>query len=141
MAISEKDIGELESKAGIKGKPLLCEIEKGLIKRFAAAVGDENPLWQDGEIAPPNLILTMGFGGLLKKYIEDPDITVLHGSTELECHQTVRAGDVISAVSSVKNVRQRQAEDGAMLFVTFDIAYSNQKEEKVADCRQMVIIY
>jgi hypothetical protein len=38
-------------------------------------------------------------------------------------------------------VRQRQGEVGTMLFVTFDIAYSNQKKETVAACRQMVIIY
>ncbi len=140
MAIDEKTIEELESRVGIACQPLQCEIEKSLIKRFATAVGDDNPRWQAG-FAPPNLILTMGFGGLLKKYIEDPDITVLHGSTELDCHRPVKAGDVISAVVSLKNVRQRQVEAGTMLFVTFDIAYGNQHNEKVADCRQMVIIY
>jgi len=141
MAISEEEIKELESRVGVAGQPQFHEIEKGQIRRFAAAVGDDNSLWQAGEYAPPNLILTLGFGGLLKKYIEDPEITVLHGSTELECHQQIMAGDVISAVSSVKNVRQRQGQDGMMLFVTFDITYSNKKQEKVADCRQMVIIY
>ena len=151
MAIDEQTIKELESRVGVEGQPLVYEIEKGLIRRFAVAVGDDNPLWQDEEyaaksryggiVAPPNLILTLGFGGLLKKYIDDPAVTVLHGSTELECHRPVRAGDTISAVSRVKNVRQRQGEAGTMLFVTFDIAYSNQKNEKVAECRQMVIIY
>lgn len=151
MAISEEAIKELESRVGIEAQPLVYGIEKGLIRRFAAAVGDDNPLWQDeayaakscygGIIAPPNLILTLGFGGLLKKYIDDPSVTVLHGSTELECHRPVRVGDKISAVSSVRNVRQRQVEAGAMLFVTFDITYNNQLKEKVADCRQMVILY
>jgi hypothetical protein len=140
MAIDEKTIEELEARVGIIGQPLLYEIEKSFIRRFAVAVGDDNPLWQKG-YAPPNLILTLGFSGMFKKYIEDPDITVLHGGTDLECHRPVKAGDVISAVSSVKNVRQRQGEAGPMLFVTFDISYSNQRKERVADCRQMVIIY
>jgi len=151
MTIDEQAIKELESRVGVEAQPLVYEIEKGMIRRFAAAVGDDNLLWQDEEyaiksqyggiVAPPNLILTLGFGGLLKKYIDDPSVTVLHGSTELECHRPVRAGDTISATSSVKNVRQRQGEVGTMLFVTFDIAYSNQKKETVAACRQMVIIY
>ena len=151
MAIDSRIIKELERRIGIDEQPLVYEIEKGMIKRFARAIGDPNPLWQDEEyavktsyggiIAPPNLVLTLGFGKILQNFISDPEITVLHGSTELESYQAIRPGDVITVTSTIRNIRDRQGEKGKMLFVTFDMLYKNQKKEMVAQCRQMAIIH
>ena len=141
MAVSEQVIAELESRVGVAGQPVAYEIEKGMLKRYAAAVGDGNPLWQDEGYAPPNFILTLGFDRVLKKYLEDPSITVLHGSTELDYHQTVKAGDVISVTATVSKVRRRQSKTGTTLFATFDMQYKNQHRKPVAECRQLAIIY
>lgn len=151
MAVDSKIIQELENRVGIEGQPLVYDIEKGMIKRFARAIGDPNPLWQDEEyaaktdyggiIAPPNFILTLGFGHVLGAYISKPSITVLHGSTELENYQAIKPGDVITVITIIKNVRQRPGKTGKMLFVTFDMVYRNQKQETVAGCRQMAIMY
>lgn len=151
MVVDSKIIQELENRVGIEGQPVVYDIEEGTIKRFARAIGDPNPLWQDEEyavktdyggiIAPPNFILTLGFGHVLGAYISDPSITVLHGTTELENYQAVKPGDVITVTATIKNVRQRPGKTGKMLFVTFDMVYRNQKQETVAECRQMAIIY
>lgn len=151
MAISPQKISELESRVGVAEAPLVYEIEKGMVQRFARAVGDINPLWHDenyakksgygGIIAPPNFILTLGFDRVLDAFISDSSLTVLHGSTELECHRPVCTGDIITAIPKIVNVRERQGKAGATVFVTFEIAYSNQKQEAVAECRQMAIIY
>jgi len=151
MTIDSRIIKELESRVGIDEQPLVYEIEKGMIKRFARAIGDNNPLWQDEEyavktsyggiIAPPNFVLTLGFGKILQDFISDPEITVLHGSTELESYQAIRPGDVITVTSTIRNIRDRQGEMGKMLFVIFVMLYKNQKEELVAQCRQMAIIH
>ena len=150
MAIDSRRIKELESRVGIEEQPLVYEIEKGMIKRFARAIGDPNPLWQDEEyalktnyggiIAPPNFVLTLGFGKVLQDFISDPEITVLHGSTDLDSYQAIRPGDVITVTSTIRNIRDRQGEMGKMLFVTFGMFYKNQKEKLVAQCRQMAII-
>ena len=151
MAIDSQVIKELESRVGVEGQPFVYDIEKGLIRRFTRAIGDPNPLWQDEEyaaktsyggiIAPPNFILTLGFDKILQVFILDSSITVLHGSTEIECHQPVRPGDVITVTPTIKNVRERQGKTGKMLFVIFDMVYKNQRQEPVAVCRQMAIIY
>jgi len=151
MAIDSRIIKELESMVGIEGQPLVYEIEKGMIRRFARAIGDPNPLWQDeqyaaktgygGIVAPPNFVLILGFGKILDDFISDPEITVLHGSTELESYKAIRPGDVITVNSTIRNIRDRQGEMGKVLFVTFEILYKNQKKELVAQCRQMAIIY
>jgi acyl dehydratase len=141
MAVSEQVIEELESRVGVEGQPVAYEIEKGMIRRYAAAVGDDNPRWLEEGCAPPNFILTLGFGRVLGKYLADPSLTVLPGSTELECHQPVRAGDVITVTASIGKVRKRQSEEGNTLFVTFDMQYKNQERQPVAECRQLAIIY
>ncbi len=150
MSIDIEIIGTLESRIGISEKPVVYEIEKGMIKRFAQAVGDTNRLWQDEEyavgigyesiIAPPNLILTLGFGKMLQDLINDPQITVLHGSTELTRYLEIKHGDIISVTNTINNIRDRQGNTGKMLFVTIDMHYENQHKEVVAECRQMIIL-
>ena len=151
MSIDSKTIEELESRVGVEEEPLVYEIEKGMIQRFARAVGDPNPLWQDegyavkagydSIIAPSNFILTLGFGKILQDLISNPEITVLHGSTELESYKEIMPGDVITITNKIRNIRERQGSTGKMLFVTIEMLYKNQKQEPVAECRQMTIIY
>jgi len=151
MAVDSKYIKELESRVGIEGPPLIYEVERGMIRRFVQAVGDTNPLWQDDEyaeekgysgiIAPPTFILTLGFDQLQQVLTPSSSVTVLHGSTELECYQQVRPGDVITVTIMIKNVRERQSKIGRAVFITLNIEYKNQKQEAVAVCRQMLIIY
>ena len=151
MAVDSQTISELESRIGVEVPPLVYDIERGMIQRFTRAVGDPNPLWQDedyadrsgygGIIAPPNFIPTLCFDRVLETFISDASLTVLHGSTELECHQPVRPGDVITVTVKIVNVRERQGKVGTTVFVTFEMVYKNQRQEVVADCRQMAIIY
>ena len=151
MTDSLLSIGELKDKIGIELAPVVCEIEKGMLWRFAQAVGDSNPLWQDeeyaarsrygGVIAPPTLVLTLGFEQIQRILTSSPSQTVLHGSTELECFKPVRPGDVITVSTRIASVRERQSKLGKMVFITFDIGYKNQRQEIIARCRQMAIIY
>ena len=41
----------LKDAVGWESKPQVIEVEKGRIRRFAQAVQDANPLWQDEEYA------------------------------------------------------------------------------------------
>jgi len=143
---------ELRSKIGVESEPKVYEIEKGMIRRFVLAIDDPNPLWQDegfarksrygGIIAPPTFVLTIGFDELQQVLESIPYGGLLHGSTELECYQPVRAGDTITVTTKITNIRERQDRRmGKMVFVTLDVTYKNQKQELVAKCRQMIIGY
>lgn len=144
-------VERLKSQIGVEWPPLVYEIEKGMIRRFARAVGDSNPLWQDEEfakktsyggiIAPPTFALILGFDQLQQVLTSGSSLTVLHGSTELGCYQPVRPGDVITLTARIANVRERQSKMGRTAFVTFGMTYKNQGQEVVARCRQMAIIY
>ncbi len=144
---------ELRSKIGMESAPEVYEIEKGMIRRFVLAIDDPNPLWQDegyagksrygGIIAPPTFVLTLGFDKLQQLVAESILCGgILHGSTELECYQSVRAGDTITVTTKITNIRERQdARMGKTVFIVLDLTYKNQGQELVAKCQQMIIGY
>ena len=146
-------IEELRGEVGVKWEPRVYDIEKGMIRRFARAIDDPNPLWQDEEyarksqyggiIAPPTFILTIGFEQIQQKMTTLlPGGGRLHGGTELEYYQPVRPGDTITVSGKIGGIRERQGRNlGKMVFVTFDITYRNQRQELVAKCQQLIIVY
>jgi len=146
-------IEKLRNEIGVEWKPKVYEIEKGMIRRFAQAIDDQNPLWQDAEyarksqyggiIAPPNFILTIGFEQLQQKMTTlMPDASRLHGGTEVEYYQPVRPGDTITFSGKIADVsKQEGSKLGEMVFVTFGMSYKNQRQELVAKCRQLSILY
>ena len=141
----------LKDKVGAVWRTQTYEIEKGMLRRFARAVGDTNPLWQDegyarkagygSIISPPTFMATLGLEQIQQLLVGTPDETSLHGSTELESYQPVRAGDVITANTIIADFRQRTGKATTMTFVTFDITYENQQGELVGRCRHLIINY
>jgi acyl dehydratase len=142
---------ELKSKIGIESEPQNGIIERGMIKRFARAIGDPNPLWQDegfagksqygGIIAPPTLTPVIGNEQMQQQLSAMSTLSILHAGTELECHQPVREGDVITAATRISGVREQQGKIGKMILVNLDTTYTNQRSEVVATCRQRIIGY
>jgi hypothetical protein len=143
MAVTPQKIEEINKRIGVADTPLIYDIEKGMIERFTRAVGDNNPLWQahdDKAAAPPALALILGFDRMIQELNRDSALTVLHGSTSLECFRSIVSGDTLTVVSTITSVREREGEKGKSLFVTFEIKCSNQRQEPVALCRQMAIL-
>jgi acyl dehydratase len=123
-----------------------------MIRRFARAIGDPNPLWQDDEyakssryggiIAPPTFVLAIGGEQFMDNVISLASFsTLLMGGTELEFYQPISPGDEITVIFKISSLRERQGKMGRMAFMTFDSSYKNQKQELVAKCRQMIIGY
>jgi acyl dehydratase len=152
MVEGSSGIERLRDKIGVEWEPKVYEIEKGMLQRFAQAIDDPNPLWQNEEyarksryggiIAPPTFVLTIGFEQIQQQILAPtPTGTILHGDTTLEYYQSIRPGDVITATLKITNIRQRQGEKGRTVFISFEITYINQRQEVVANCRQMIVSY
>jgi acyl dehydratase len=142
MAEGSLDIDRLKNKLGVGWEPRSYPIEREMVRRFARAIGDPNPLWQDGVIAPPTFVLAIGFEQFVDELMSLASFgTVLMGGTELECYHPIRLGDVITVVFKISGLRERQGKMGKMAFMTFDSTYRSQGQELVAKCRQMVIGY
>jgi acyl dehydratase len=135
-------IEKLKSLIGVDWQPREYPIEREMVRRFCRAVGDTNPKWRDGMVAPPTFVLAIGFEQFIDDLLAIVSFnTVLMGSNEIECYKPMKTGDVITAVFAISGLRERQGENGHMAFLTFESTCKNQKGELVAKCRQMVIGY
>ena len=95
------------------------EITRGDIRRFAAAIGDENPLYLDAEaaraegyrdvLAPPTFLITVAGStgpGLLSDLALGLNFSsVVHGQQGFTLHRPVCAGDVLENETRIEDVR------------------------------------
>jgi acyl dehydratase len=95
------------------------EVGREMIRKFADAIGDNNPAYRDVEaakalghpdvIAPPTFLTVLGFR-LGVGPVGDPELglnyaLVVHGEQRYVHHRPVRAGDVLTATSTVEDIR------------------------------------
>ena len=95
------------------------EVTRGDIRRFATAIGDENPAYLDGKaaaelghpdvIAPPTFLITLGTSGA-GTYLADPELglrfeMVVHGEQRFDLHRPVRAGDLLDSTTRIDGIR------------------------------------
>jgi acyl dehydratase len=96
------------------------EVGREHIRAFADAIGDPNPIYRDrgaaqaaghpDVIAPPTFLTVLSFRFAMDSPIVDPALDlnyalVVHGEQRFELHRPVRAGDVLSSVSRVADIR------------------------------------
>lgn len=132
---------ELESLLNVEFGPEAYEIERGMVRKFAEAIDDPNPLWQ--KVAPPTFLAALVPTGLLHKMVtaKSPLTRFLNGGNELEYYQAVRVGDVISVTSRLAKLRTLAGKEGRSLFMIMEITYKNQRGETVAAGRNTYIRY
>lgn len=95
------------------------EVTRGDIRRFAAAMGDDNPAYLDPKaaaelghsdvIAPPTFLITLGTSGA-GTFLADPALglrfeMVVHGEQRFDLHRPVRAGDLLDATTRIADIR------------------------------------
>ena len=134
------------------------EISKLMIRRFAAATDDYNPLYWDeqyaeksrygGIIAPPTLIfeITHDIGGGMN---EEGSVKgfrswyhPLRGTqrtgNEYEIFQTARPDDILTLRRKIVDVTEKEGKTGKWFFVTTETTYTNQRGELLGVDRETV---
>ena len=152
---------EIVQLIGKTGETTVLEVEKGAIKKFADAVGDAKPLYRDEEyarstgfggiVAPPGFFgwptkwkSAMPFFSEIRQEVVDTIAKagysrILDGGIEYDFYHPVRAGDILSALSKVKNIYEREAKAGKMILSVIETTYTNQNGDVVAKARQTII--
>ncbi len=135
---------------GVESQPVTMEVEKGHIQRFAEAIGDTNPIYNDeaaarkssygGLVAPPTFLRSVR-GVNLELPFELSFSRRLDGGSDWEYFQPVRPGDRITAVARVGEMTERSGRLGAMVFMTTITTYTNQFDEVVATQTNTLIAY
>jgi hypothetical protein len=132
---------ELRSLLNVEFGPEVYEIEKGMVRRFAEAIEDPNPLWH--EVAPPTFPAALVPTELLHKLftVRCPLTRYLNGASELEYYQPINVGDVVSVTARLDKLRKMEGKEGTTLFMIMEVTYQNQRGGVVARGRYTYIRY
>jgi acyl dehydratase len=159
---------ELKQFIGLSVDTSVIEIEKEPIRRFADAVGETNPLYWDEEyarksrhggiVAPPGFLSSLWFSGRPVKWgpkerpteslgppalmaaLEKAGYTrILDTGIDYDFYGMVKAGQTITAVSVVKDIMERSAKEGKVIFLVTETTYTDEDGKLAAKARSMTI--
>ena len=146
----------LKQYIGKVDPPHLREVEKGAIRRYADAVGDNNPLYYDEEyakktkyggiIAPPGFFgwakktisSSEGLIGLISAMIEAGYAGILDGGMAYDFYLPVRVGDTLVVSPKVADIALKEGKT-KMMILRFETSYTNQNGDLVAKSYQTLI--
>lgn len=134
--------------------------DRTAIRRYAAAIGDLNPLYLDEEyakktsyggiVAPPtfvfdvssNIFSEVGEDGRDKARISIPGLRVARGGNDWQFFEPVRLGDVVSRRRKIVDIYERPGKKaGTILFVISETTYTNQKGQLLGISRETLMFF
>ena len=89
------------------------------VRKYCETMGERNPKYADGQVAPPGMLSSVSFGGggaTLDPKVKFGNTTFMAGS-RMEFNQPLMAGKPIKAQTSVKEVYGKTGRTGTMVFV------------------------
>jgi acyl dehydratase len=138
---------EMKKLIGTGPDPSIYRVEEGAIQRYADAIGDPNPLFNDIGYAKKSkygrLICPPGFFGWPAKAIDMLALPgaiikagapprVLDGGIEYEFFAPIGAGDILTCATKIASFNEREGKAGRMLITTRETTYLNQNGDVVA---------
>lgn len=125
-------------------KPIVFDVEKGAILKFAQAMEDSNPLWQDEEyakkagyktiMAPPIFLYSVGLPEVQKAgfSLPVPLKRVMAEGLDCEYLKPVYAGDTVTITTKLAQLSEKETRLGKMLYLLIERTVTDQKGEIVA---------
>jgi acyl dehydratase len=148
---------EIKAMIGTTTDPMIMEVERGAIRRFADAIDDPNPLYSDVEYAKNSrygeMICPIGFfgwplkgggleqmmGTIMPAMMKAGLFRILDGGVDYEFFIPIHAGDILTSVGKIADIREREGKSGKMMFIIMEQTYLNQNGDKVAIARATII--
>ena len=138
-----------------KGKvfpSVTAAVEKGRLRFFAKAIGENNPIYTDEAAAkdagyaslpmPPSFFfsLKMDVPNPFENYekVGAPLAKILHANQAFIYHQSVVAGDSLTFESHIADIYDKKA--GALEFLVEKTKVSNQRGQHVADMTTTLVV-
>jgi acyl dehydratase len=141
-----------KSIIGTTGKPFTMPIEWSKVREFARAIKDPNPIYFDPELAkkecggvpiPVTFLQTSAFWQTAESM---PSLSmfdmrrILHGEQEFEFFKPILVGDTLTGVARIADLYEKEGgRGGKMTFLVAETTYTNQKGEKVAVSRFVLV--
>jgi acyl dehydratase len=109
---------------GRESDPVVHDVERGAIRRFADAIGDPNPIYVDDEaarqagypavVAPPTFPFVLTMSERFRHSLDLGTRSLLHGEQQFDYARPIVAGDRITVRSRVADVQERAGGSGPM---------------------------
>jgi acyl dehydratase len=139
----------LRQHIGRTSAPRTIEIEKGHIARFAEAVGDPNPIYQDETAARsaghPRIPAPPTFATALRAHDVREGLNIdwsriLHGEQEFRYERPLYAGDVLTLTQVLRDVYEKSGKSGVMDFLVLDTEAHDAAGTLVYTARSVVVV-
>lgn len=126
------------------------EVGREHIRRFAEAIGDLHPAYLDPAaaralghpdvIAPPTFLTVLNFRFAAESPVADPELglnyaLVVHGEQTFELHRPVRAGDVLTSVQRISDIKD--AGRNELILTATEVTAADG--ERVATMRSTIV--
>jgi acyl dehydratase len=138
------------SLIGRESEPVVHEVEKGAIRRFAEALGEPNPIYTEEAaaraagypalVAPPTFPVVLASNERFRHSLDLGTRSILHGEQQFEYARPLFAGDRITVRSRVADVQERAGASGAMDVIVIEDEGRDEKGEVVFKTRAMLIL-
>ncbi len=112
---------------GRRASPVRNWVERGAVRKFAEAIGDDNPLYYDEEaarrsrygrlIAPPTFPITFDYGSI--EGLALPVAGLIHGSQLFEYSRPLCVGEEFRCYTLLEHTFDKSGSMGAMTFMVF----------------------
>jgi acyl dehydratase len=138
------------SLIGRESEPILHEVEKNAIRRFAEALGDPSPIYVDEAaaraagypslVAPPTFAVALSANERFRHSLDLGTRSTIHGEQSFEYARPIFAGDRIVVKSKVADVQERSSAGGPMDVIVIEDEGRDEKNELVFRTRAMLIL-
>jgi acyl dehydratase len=148
---------ELRKLIGMTLETIVFKVEEGAIQRYAQAIGDPNPLFNDPDFASKTeygrLLTPPGFTGwpvkagrLSQRLLGSlakagAPSRLLDGGVEFEFVEPIGTGDVLTATTKVANMTERETKLGKTMFTTLETTFVNKKGDVALKSRSTFILF
>ncbi len=135
---------EIQALLGQKSSFVSTEaVDAGKIRRFAKSLGFEDPRyydWKGGKpIAPSTFVFSVNHDSAVdmddsgrprnRFSLPAPFGPAMRGGNRYEFHKPVEVDDLIRIEKKVTGLKEKEGRTGTLLFITYELKYSNQKGE------------
>ncbi len=134
---------------GRESAPLVVDVERGHIRRFAQAIGDADPIYVDEAAAraagyeripaPPTFAIALRANDPR----EGMDIDwrkLLHGEQELTFERPLYAGDRLIIVGRIADASVKKGKSGDMDLLVLETIGSDERGARVFTARSSVLV-
>lgn len=125
---------------GDASEQIRFDVEKGAIVRLAEAIGDDNPAYRDGSIAPPTFPTTFNFRLPIPSLRAIDPARFIHGEQEYTYERPLRAGESVICQAKIARVTEKETKLGTARFVLVETEGRDEAGELVFTGRATLLV-